>query len=578
MGDLIYVISVVVIGVVVIAFIIIMAKKRLDAISAETSSVYMDMQTDEVSGETPTGIEIEGDPADLLLDSPYYDKYESLFNYIWTSCHGKDEPQYKFDWLLQSLDMGRKLETGFYVMESIQKDLPYFCETEPEYEMFFKSQAPVLCGSVQGILDMISFYLYLEKHPAKQEYWQQCLLGLAQSDNYEAQAALCTNHVRHAFSEQELVAFKETYEEDLMRLAETGNREAQLAVGEFLMKKPPQKIAWLTKAAQQGSSDAWFQLGLTYESMINIDDDGQFKPNRLADEEIHQLMVKKAECFLNGANANNGIMAAWCQYKVGDYYAEGDLLPKDLQKAIYWLRQAIENGEDAQGTLDYVLRQCGESQIYDTGEIQMNMIDFFRRNKKNELRKPQVTQKIIQPEHNNYEAKIEIREDMERGYTLRQCSKIIDAYNYMNENEVFDMMGNIYVVVPEPQVRTLMGHKDAPDKPVEVIFDAYYDNWHLRGLLEGQGSLSSDFHGSKVYRRIPQYLADNYRVPQILVDETVTVTLEEQKIKWSVSIDPAVQLYGLYDVVGFRERFEIFSDLLKSRYPNLKNLIITFRH
>ena len=184
----------------------------------------------------------------------------------------------------------------------------------------------------------------------------------------------------------------------------------------------------------------------------------------------------------------------------------------------------------------------------------------------------------VQYESQFDETKRKIREDMERGYTLRQCSKIIDAYNRMNENEVFDMMGNIWVVVPEPQVRTLLGHKDAPDEPVEVIFDAYYDNWHIRGLLEGQGSLSSSFHGSKVYHRIPQYLADKYGVPQILVDEKVTVTLEEQKIKWSVSIDPAVQLYGLYDVVGFRERFEIFSDLLKSRYPNLNNLIITFRH
>ena len=66
-------------------------------------------------------------------------------------------------------------------------------------------------------------------------------------------------------------------------------------------------------------------------------------------------------------------------------------------------------------------------------------------------------------------------------------------------------------------------------------------------------------------------------MPQILVDERVTVALEEMKIKWSVSIDPAVGLYGLYDDVGFKERFEIFRDLLTSRYPNLNNLNITFR-
>lgn len=356
MGDLIYVISVIVVGIAVIAFIIIMAKKRLDAISAETFSVDMDMQTDEALSAVSAGK--EGNSADVLFESPHYDKYETLFNYIWSACHGRDGSQYKIDLLLQSLDMGHTLEVdGFYVQESIEKDLPYFCETEHEIEMFFKSPAPVLRGSIKGILDMIYFYIFTEKNPSKQEYWQQSLLDMAQDGNFEAQAALCSGYVKHAFSEQELAAFKEMYEPNLMRLAEEGNGEAQLAVGEFLMQKPPQKIAWLTKAAQQGLSDAWYQLGLTYESMININDDGHFCWDRLSDDEVHQLMVKKAECFLNGAKENNGIMAAWCQCNVGDYYEEGRLLPKDLQKAAYWLRQAIENGEDAEGTLEYVMRQ-----------------------------------------------------------------------------------------------------------------------------------------------------------------------------------------------------------------------------
>lgn len=356
MGDLIYVVSVIAVGIAVIAFIIFMAKKRLDAISAETFSADVDMQADEASSGASAGK--KGDPADVLFESPHYDRYETLFNYIWSACHGRDGSQYKIDLLLQSLDMGHTLEAdGFYVTQSIEKDLPYFCETEHEFEMFFKSPAPVLRGSVKGILDMISFYLYTEENPSKQEYWQQSLLKMAHDGNFEAQAALCTNFVKRAFSEQELAAFREMYEPDLMRLAEEGNGEAQLAVGEFLMREPPQKITWLSKATEQGLSDAWYQLGMVYESMINTDDSGQFRMDRLSDDEVRQLMVKKAECFLNGANVNNGMMVAWCQYKVGDYYAEGDLLPKDLQKAAYWLRQAIENGEDAEGSLEYVLRQ-----------------------------------------------------------------------------------------------------------------------------------------------------------------------------------------------------------------------------
>lgn len=360
MGDLMYVIGVIVITAAVITVIIVIGKKRLDKISAETFLEDMETPTEEVLDETSDGG--KADPADALFDSPYYDRYESLFNYIWSICHGKDGIQRKIDWVLQSLDMGRMLESdGYYVQKSIEKDLPYFCETEREFEMFFSGEAPILRGSVRGILDMISFYRFTEEHPSKQEYWRHQLLELAQNGGYEAQAALCANIVKPFFSENELMTFKEIYEPNIMRLAEAGNGEAQLAVGEFLMYEPPKKVTWLLKAAGQGLSDAWYQLGLTYESMINIDDDGQFKPNRLSEDEVRQLMVKKAECFLNGANADNGVMAAWCQYKVGNYYTEGDLLSRDFEKAAYWLRRAIENGEDAQDSLDYVLRQMAKN-------------------------------------------------------------------------------------------------------------------------------------------------------------------------------------------------------------------------
>lgn len=301
-----------------------------------------------------------GDTAAVtLLASPYYAEYNNLFQFI---IHSGKQEQYKIDLLLESLKMGRGLELdGYYVKESIQKNLPYFCETEREFDMFFKGEKPILRGSVSGILEMISFYLYNEKHPFKQKYWQQHLLDMAQNGNLGAQAALCTNFVRNVFSEQELKTFKETYEANLIQLAEAGNGMAQLAVGEFLVFRPPLKIEWLTKAAQQGLSDAWYQLGQTYSSMISITDDGQFKPNRLSEDEVHQLMVKEAECFLNGARANNGILAAWCQYKTGDRYAEGSLLPKDLTQAAYWFQEALKNGEEmAKDHLEYVEKMMSE--------------------------------------------------------------------------------------------------------------------------------------------------------------------------------------------------------------------------
>ncbi|MDE7172578.1 MAG: hypothetical protein K2O11_12015 [Oscillospiraceae bacterium] len=204
---------------------------------------------------------------------------------------------------------------------------------------------------------------------------------------------------------------------------------------------------------------------------------------------------------------------------------------------------------------------------------------IYRPRKKEQAEKAEREAEQLAYQQQRNRIRLKIREEMKCGYTLRQCSKIIDAYSKMNKDGLFNMVGNILVVVSEPHdIRSFQGHKMASDEPIKVIFDAYYDNWHLRGLLKGNSPFdtSDAFDGIKKYHGIPQFLADNYGVPQILVDEKVSVTLEELKIKWSISVDPAVGLYGSYNDVGFRERFEIFSNLLKSRYPNLNNLIITF--
>ena len=243
-----------------------------------------------------------------------------------------------------------------------EKNLPYPCETEEEYEKFFDGSKPVLRGSVHGIVELLSFYMFREKNPGKKEYWKQRLSKMAENRDVEAQAVLCSNYVKHAFSEEELSSFKEKYEANLWLLAESGDAAAQLAVGDFLTRQPICKIEWLTKAAQQGLSDAWYQLGLAYESMINFDENGQFRSNRLSEDEVTDLMRKKVECFLKGAELSNGIMAAWCQYRIGGYYADGDLVPRDFGQAAYWYQKALENGEEsAKSSLEYVGMKLAES-------------------------------------------------------------------------------------------------------------------------------------------------------------------------------------------------------------------------
>ena len=69
-------------------------------------------------------------------------------------------------------------------------------------------------------------------------------------------------------------------------------------------------------------------------------------------------MKQAAECYYKGAEADNGVMAASCQYIVGGYCKDGGFgFPKDTERAKYWYRKSLENGETgAKSSLDYLDR------------------------------------------------------------------------------------------------------------------------------------------------------------------------------------------------------------------------------
>ena len=332
--------------ILVVVFYCLVIKPRKNNASTTSYQNYTAVQQSQTVNQPTPGI--NRCPADALINSPYYSKYKTLFDLIWYD--GK-QPKYKIDWLLQSLGMGRELENlGTYVLDSIKNGLPYFCETEYEFDKFFDSDKPVALGSIDGIMDICFFYHEVNRdhsHPAKRQYWQQRLRELALSGNLEAQGALCSNFAKIVFSENEVVEFKEKYESVLRSLAESGDAYAQLAVGEFLLPyRSQERLKCLIKAANQGLSNAWFQLSKAYGAIISLDDNGDIRKVPLPEEEKNSLEGKIAESYYKGAEANNGVMAARCQYMVGVYYEDGDsIFPKDIEKAKYWYQKSLENGE-----------------------------------------------------------------------------------------------------------------------------------------------------------------------------------------------------------------------------------------
>lgn len=347
---------IIIIIIAVIIFFVIKSRKNKNNTSTEyqqrTASTN---QSNTIYHPTPG---VNRCPADALINSPYYSQYKTAFDLIWYD--GK-QPKYKIDWLLQSLDMGRELENnGTYVVDSMEKDLPYFCETEYEYDRFFDSDRPVTLGSIDGMMGLCNLYFAdgLASHPSKLQYWQQRVRELALSGNLEAQGALCSNSaLSGGFSENDVEAFKEKYESTLHSLAESGNAYAQFAVGKYFSPYNSQeRKEWLTKAANQGLSDAWFELTSVWRATRYVNDENGFHEASLSEEELRRLYDKIAECYYRGAEANNGVMAARCQDMLGTYYQDGDsIFPKNIEKAKYWYQKALENGEtSAKYSLDFL--------------------------------------------------------------------------------------------------------------------------------------------------------------------------------------------------------------------------------
>ncbi|HQU15214.1 MAG: hypothetical protein B7Z66_13125 [Chromatiales bacterium 21-64-14] len=151
------------------------------------------------------------------------------------------------------------------------------------------------------------------------------------------------------------------------RSARSGNREAQRRLGEALLKgygvsrDPKEAAQWLTRAAEQGDRDAQYEIGKMYRDGYGVPENlergstwlsraaaqGQSDAVKLLHlmEELGQdsslTFQQSAEVLTRHAKA--GDPAA--QYELGLRYESGAWdVPRNADKALYWLRASARNG------------------------------------------------------------------------------------------------------------------------------------------------------------------------------------------------------------------------------------------
>ncbi len=270
-----------------------------------------------------------------------YGEYFDLLQYL----RKTHQPEYKIDWLLKSLKMGRKLDNGGeYVYESMKENLPYFCETAGEYSFFHEMPASIMEGWVTDIVKVMTV-AYNEtsgymSHTDKFLFWMDALQKMAAQGNREAQAALCTETGYSFLTEEQLAQNKARYEQRLREDAAAGDPYAQLAVGRWLSGRywSPQAQSFYEKAAAQGLTDAcyWMAEAVAFP----YDENSQQRPQ----EELEAAKPVAWAYYLRGAEYNRGLTAAHCQWYVAYHYEDGKGVPVDYKLALYWYQKAAENG------------------------------------------------------------------------------------------------------------------------------------------------------------------------------------------------------------------------------------------
>lgn len=291
--------------------------------------------------------------------SKYGDDFSYIYNYderIAGFIEYNNIPKYAVDWLAESIKNGTTVQISA-IYDSVEKGVPYLCETEEEIWLFEKEENP-LRNSPEGIHSALMMYKYGSyKNTNKFNYWINRLISLASGGDRMAQGLLCW---RGGFVRQDgeydgclpqplWEELKSYYEDNLLKDCDNGDPYCQLAVANNYKKIDDNKKEELYKSAiNKGLTDACYYYAKFLNQKRFIENGMTVNIPPYGTDEWQEYMSVELGLYKKGAEFNNGLMAGYCQYRLADMYDCGDGgVFKDKSMAQIWYKKALENGYES---------------------------------------------------------------------------------------------------------------------------------------------------------------------------------------------------------------------------------------
>lgn len=264
-----------------------------------------------------------------------------------------DVPSYAMDWLAESIQNGVQVELTA-VRFSVENELPYLCETEAETWLFEAVENP-LQNSTDGIYSVLCKYKYgATANKNKMNYWINRLLTLASSGNMMAKGLICwrcgmilsDGKYDGVLPQTTWNEFKDSCASQVLAACNSGDPYAQLAVAQYNNDiSEEEKERLYLSAIEKGLSDACYYYVQFLDQKRFLSNGMTVNIPEYGTDEWQEYMRVELSLYKKGAELNNGIMAGYCQYRLGDMYANGDGgVLQDAITAQTWFKKAYANG------------------------------------------------------------------------------------------------------------------------------------------------------------------------------------------------------------------------------------------